>query len=347
MEHPGKKRLNPIVYALVVASVFALLAVPFLLEEEEAGSIVYSRVLMGTTVEITLWGGDEKVLDRAAGAAFTEIARLEDIFSSYRPGSDVSRVSRNAGKGPVEVSPEVVEVVQTALRISEISGGAFDPTVGALAGLWGWSGESGVAPPVEEVEGLLPLVDYRKVSVDRAKNTVELEEPGMVLNLGGVAKGYIVSKAIEKLKAGGAERGIIKAGGDLAVFQTRGRRPFVIGIKHPREEASLMGRVEVVSGAVTTSGDYERYFIEDGVRYHHILDPSTGYPARGTMSVTVVAEEPVLADALSTAVFVMGSKEGLGVIEGFSGVEAVVVDSDGTVHTSTGFRGTVRDHITP
>ncbi|MFQ5464390.1 MAG: FAD:protein FMN transferase [Thermodesulfobacteriota bacterium] len=336
-----------IAYIIVAAVVFVILAVPLVVKKERTG-VVYTRDLMGTLVEFTLMDGAADRFDDAAEAGFAEIARLEGLLSSYSPTSDVTRISNagggggGGGGGPVRVAPEVVEVVLKALEIAELSGGAFDPTIGALAGVWGWSGESGKVPSEEELTRLLPLVDYTRIRVDEGASTVELTGPGRALNLGGVAKGYIVARAIEKLKAGGVTRGIVKAGGDLTVFQTAGRpRPFKIGIRHPRKADKLLGEAFVTSGAVTTSGDYERFFIKDGVRYHHILDPATGMPARGARSVTIVAEDPTRADALSTAVFVMGPKAGMGLIERLPGVEGVIVDSRGRVVRSSGFEGVI------
>lgn len=329
-----------IVYCAIVVSVMVLLGASLFLRREP-GSVTFTRQLMGTLVQITLMDGDEDRYRPAAYAAFDEIARLEGLFSSYQADSDVSRLSRAAGKHAVRVSPEVMEVVKEALHISRISGGAFDPTVGALAGAWGYSGEKGYVPSKEEVERLLPLVDYTAVKVDEKDGTVMLGKEGMVINLGGVAKGFIVKKAIGVLTSHGMRRGIVHAGGDMTVFQTGGERPFIIGIQHPRRKKKLLGEIFVTNGAVATSGDYERFFMKDGVRYHHILDPATGFPARASRSATVTSVDPTEADALSTAVFVMGPGAGMELIERLDGVEGVVVDTGGKVHTSSGFKGKI------
>ncbi|MDP2689621.1 MAG: FAD:protein FMN transferase [Deltaproteobacteria bacterium] len=325
-------------YAAVAVSVMALLAASYLRKDIE--SVTFSRSQMGTLVQITLMEGDESSYEAAANAAFDEISRLEGLLSSYRPESDVSRVSNAAGEKAVRVSPEVMEVIEEALMIARLSGGAFDPTVGALARAWGYSGEKGRVPAKEEVEKLLPLVDYTAVKVDAKGGTVMLAKKGMVLNLGGVAKGYIVKKAVEVLKARGMRRGIIHAGGDMTVFQTGEEKPFIIGIQHPREK-KLLGEMLVNNGAVATSGDYERFFEKDGVRYHHILDPATGFPARKSRSATVTSVNPTQADALSTAVFVMGPEKGMELIESLDKVEGVLVDGRGKVFTSSGFKGRI------
>ncbi|MBI5236749.1 MAG: FAD:protein FMN transferase [Deltaproteobacteria bacterium] len=331
------------IYSAVVIGVFFIMAIPFYYKHaaKEKDSVTYSRMLMGTIVEITVM--DETTeSDKAVTAAFAEIKRLEALFSSYMPTSDVSMVSRNAGIGPVKVSPEVIEVVEAALTVAELSSGAFDPTIGSLAPLWGFSAESGRAPKREEVDKLLPLVNYRKVTIDKAAQTIGLKERGMTLNLGGIAKGYIVGKAARSLQENGVRRGIIKAGGDMTIFQNTGsEKPMTIGIQHPRESGKLLGEAFVVNGAVATSGDYERYFMAGDKRYHHIIDPKTGFPATLTQSATIIAKDPVTADGLSTAVFVMGPDAGMALIEKLPDTEAVIVDASGRVRVSSGFKGDI------
>ncbi|MBI5563021.1 MAG: FAD:protein FMN transferase [Deltaproteobacteria bacterium] len=333
-----------IIYGLAAAAVFCVIAASILIKKgfiltRPPESLTYTRTLMGTTVELTLWdnGAD---LDQAAEAGFTEIKRLEHVLSSYDPDSDASRVTSNAGN-PVRVSHEMLGVTTAAVDAAVSSCGAFDPTVGALARLWGYSGEKGTVPSAKDVKKLLPLVDYTKITIDGAMQTIMLGKKDMSLNLGGVAKGYIVGRTAEVLKTRGVRRAIVKAGGDMFVFQDkRDRRPFIIGIQHPREKR-LLGEVYVDEGAVSSSGDYERFFTKGGVRYHHILDPATGFPADKSIAVTIVAKDPARADALSTAVFVMGPKEGMQLIEALDGVEGVIVDAKGKVHASKGFKGKI------
>ncbi len=306
-----------------------------------AQNTVYKKLLMGTVVEITMMGGDSSDYDKAADSAFTEIARLEKVFSNYKASSEVSRISEHAGEA-VAVSDDVITVVQAALKVAELSHGAFDPTVGALAGVWGFSGENKYVPGSDEIAEVLPLVNYKNVRVDEKAHTVELLNKGMTLNLGGVAKGFIVRQAALKLQESGVTKAIIKAGGDMFLVSKKsslGNANFIIGIKDPRELKKILGEAFSFRGAVATSGDYERFFMHKGTRYSHILDPKTGYPARESRSATIVTEDPTIADALSTAVFVMGPKKGLALIESLKGVEGVVVGSDGVIHNSTGFKG--------
>ncbi|WKZ32871.1 MAG: FAD:protein FMN transferase [Thermodesulfobacteriota bacterium] len=327
-------------YSIVALSVFLLLAVSILLIwRKRPEAVNYARPAMGTLVEMTLMEGEKERFDEAVDAAFREIERLEALLSSYRPDSDISRINRNAGKGPLPVSPDTFEVAKEALRVAVLTDGAFDPTVGALAGVWGPSGEKGIVPSKEEVERLLGLVGYRGVMLDENAKSIALAREGMSLNLGGVAKGYIIGNAAEELRARGVARGIVRAGGDMVVFQDNGK-PFTIGIKHPRKEG-LLGELYIENGAAPTSGDYERFFEKDGVRYHHILDPRTGFPARGAQAVTLAAEDPTTADALATGVFVMGPARGMELIERLEGVEGLIVDEDGVARVSSGFKGRI------
>lgn len=331
-----KKKL---LYISIVAFVFGLLGLT-LIRTKPTEAVVYNKMLMGTLVEITLYEEGGVDTDRAAETAFAEIERLERVFSSYIPESDVSKVSTNAGGGPLRVAPEVIEALKTAIKVSDLSEGAFDPTVGALARLWGYSGEKGAVPSRKDISKALPLVDYKKIELDEKAGTVRLAKKGMQLNLGGVAKGYIVKKAFEALKREGVGRAIIHAGGDMAVFGGSAERPFTIGIQHPREK-KLLGEAYVSDGAVSTSGDYERFFMKDGKRYHHILDPETGWPAAKTRSVTIIASDHTLADGLSTAVFVLGPEKGMALIESLGSVEGVIVDANGVVTISSGFKGKI------
>lgn len=335
------RKAHLFIYSAIVIGVFFIMAIPFYYKHAAKGkdSVTYSRMLMGTIVEITIM--DETAdSDKAVKAAFAEIKRLEALLSSYIPTSDVSMVSKNAGAGAVKVSPEVMEVMEAALAVAKLSDGAFDPTIGSLAPLWGFSAESGKVPERDEVNKLLPLVNYRKAAIDRAAQTIGLKERGMTLNLGGIAKGYIIGKAAMTLKQNNVRRGIIKAGGDMAIFQNKvSEKPMTIGIQHPREGSKFLGEAFVVNGAIATSGDYERYFMVNDTRYHHIIDPKTGFPAALAQSVTIIAKDPVTADGLSTAVFVMGPEAGMALIERLPDTEAIIVDANGHVTVSTGFKG--------
>lgn len=334
------KSVGTVLYAAVTVLVMALLAYSMFFKKD-AESVTYRKDLLGTVVEITLFEGDRLRFDSAAKAAFAEVKRLQDIFSNYNPESETTKLSKAAGEGPVKVSSEMMEVLTEALKAAKLSGGAFDPTVGALGKLWGYSGEKGSLPEKTEFEKALKLVDYRGIESDAHNSTAALKNKGMAINLGGIAKGYIAGKVAEVLKTNGVERAIVKAGGDMAVFQpAKSLKPFIIGIQDPRIKGKLIGEAHVMAGSVSTSGDYERFFMKDGVRYHHILDPKTGMPAGRARSATVVAPDGAFADALSTALFVMGAENGIKLAESL-GIGAVIVDAHGKVRVSKGFKGKI------
>jgi thiamine biosynthesis lipoprotein len=288
------------------------------------------RILMGTLVEISIVGRDEDKAAAAINDAFAEMERIENLMSKWIPESEVSKINRWAGVKPVKVSAEVLEVIQRAREISKASGGYFDISVGGLLDLWGFETSGGRVPAEVEVEQALQSVGYGAIVVDREASTVELRR-GMCIDLGGIAKGYAVDRAFEVLRSKGYGNMIVNAGGDMRVGGRKTNGPWVIGIQDPRGGSRILARFDVGDISVATSGDYERYFEADGVRYHHLLNPFTGYPGRQCRSVTIKAKDAVTADALATAVFVMGPEEGLRLIEATEGVEALIVTADGEI----------------
>jgi len=257
---------------------------------------------------------------------------LQNKFDLNLASSDIGRINASAGIGPVEVSKDTLEVIKEAIRISEISDGAFDITIGALTREWGFTDGKYRLPSTREIKEKLKLVNYNYIKISDSK--VELTRKGMLLDLGGIAKGYAVDKVCEFLKAKGVKRAIINAGGTIKTVERESKRIWKIGIKDPTGKKEILGVLYLNSGkAVATSGDYERYFVKDGIRYHHLLDPKTGYPSNLCRSVTVVSERAVEADALSTAIFVLGPKDGLNLAKRL-GVGVVIVDSDNNIFIS-------------
>lgn len=312
------------------------------------GPQVYQRsqVLMGTVVTLKVVARDPERAHQAMEATFREIRRLEQLLSTYIPESDLSRVNAYAGLHPVRVAPEVMEVLQDALEVYRITRGAFNIAVGPAVARWGIPDHPRV-PSREELASLRPMVDLESVVLDPEKGTVYLPRKGMRLDVGGLGKGFASDRAYQVLRRYGIQGGIIAVAGDLRVFGHRpDGRPWKVGIRHPRREGWL-ARLDMEEGAVSTSGDYERYFMLNGIRYHHILDPRTLWPVRGIQSVTVLATQSVWADALATGVFVLGPQEGARLIESlrtsrqpaFRGLEAVIVDEKGQIWVSPGLRG--------
>jgi thiamine biosynthesis lipoprotein len=310
--------------------VVVVLAVTFMTRRRvDTDDAVEHRFAMGTFVSVTVTSPDAAVRRDATTAAFAEVERIEALTTRYSEDSEVSRLnSLSEGYAGESVDPDVARLVEMSLDVAADSDGAFDITVAPLVELWPLDDEDFSLPDVEAVDEALLSVDWQAVQVDATTNTMTVL-PGTRLDLAGVAKGYAVDRAAAALERAGVVRGMVDAGGDIGFVGTPPHEGWwYAGIKHPREEG-LLGVVQLDGGSVATSGDYQRFVEVGGVRYHHIIDPSTGWPARGLVSVTVVSESCALADALATAVFVMGAERGMALIERTPGAEAVIATADG------------------
>lgn len=305
------------------------------------------RACMGTRCTIAVLHDDAAAVELAVSRAMAEIARLDAMMTTWTPGSEVSRINAGAGSGEgVAVSPETFEVLERSLWIAEQSSGAFDITVGAFKGLWKFDEDNdGSLPRRADVLARLPLVDYRGLALDASRRTARLVMPGQSITLGGIAKGLIVDRAVAKLRASGLEDFLVQAGGDMYAAGRRGDRPWRVGIQdpragggHARSADTSFALLPLENSAFNTSGDYERFVIHGGKRYHHILDPKSGQPVSHTRSVTVLAPTSLLADTLDTAVFVLGADRGMKLIASVPGAEAVIVDAGNRVHVSPGLR---------
>ncbi len=294
-----------------------------------------ARPLMGTIVGVTVRGDDPVRLEQVVGDVFAELGRLEGVLSEWSPTSPVSRVNDAAGTRPVAVPVEVIEVLEVAAQVARATDGAFDPTWAALAPSWRLDAPDFRLPDRRTVAMLQRLVDYRDVIVDAEMRTVLLRRRGMRLGLGGIAKAYIAERGADLARASGVHDVLVDAGGDIVARGDRGRRPWVAGVRDPSQRAALLAAVELREEALVTSGDYEHFVTIDGTRYHHLLDPRTGWPATGCRSATVVASSGALADALATGLFVLGAG-GLGLVSAWNGVAAMVVCEDGSVRVSEG-----------
>ncbi|MDR4459907.1 MAG: FAD:protein FMN transferase [Nitrospirales bacterium] len=301
-----------------------------------------SQMLMGTVVFVTAVGADERIAQRAAKAGLDEIRRLEELLSTWIPTSELSQVNAAAGRESIQVSQETFDVLMQSLKMAELTQGAFNIALGPAVNAWNVSGE-GQVPPQEDLEALRPQIELSNVQLDETTRSVWLRRPGMSIDVGGIGKGYAADLAVKVMRTTGATAGVVALSGDIKTF---GRMPdaqrFVFGIQHPRkEQGEVLGRIELEDEAVSTAGDYQRYFMRDGVRFHHILDPQTLHPARGCQSVTIIAKEGVMADGLDTGIFVMGPDQGMALIESLPDVEGVIVDQEGTVLVSSGLKNRV------
>ena len=325
------------------------IGVLLLLQAQRFETVAQKQFLMGTFVEVKVIGEDRAELERAINAAFNEIKRIEHQMSRQGDG-ELGKVNREAASQPVSISDELLFVLQEALEYKALTEGKFDVSIGNVVDAWGfkedWDGV-GRVPSREELEAL--LTPSRDIIIDPANKTVQFSSAAVEIDLGGIAKGYAVDRAIEVLKAHKIKGALVNAGGNIRVYGQRPesflyfferRRPFVIGIQHPRKEDAVLGAIELQDDmAVATSGDYQRYFFKDGIRYHHIFDPHTGRPANEAISATVIAPTAIEADALSTAVFVLGPQKGMELIEKLEDVEGIIVTPEGKIFKSSGFRG--------
>lgn len=295
-----------------------------------------TRPLMGTEVSVHLWSEDAEQGQEALEAVFAETARIDRLMSTYKDDSEISRVNRVAATRAVAVGEELFQLIQRSLDISVLTLGAFDITFDSVGQHYDF--RSRQRPDSETVETERENIDYRYVRLTKASGTVAFLKEGVRINLGGIAKGYVVERGVDILRHLGVQHAIVSAGGDSRLLGDRRGRPWMVGIRDPRNDGQVAISVPLVDEAISTSGDYERYFDEDGVRYHHIIQPTTGVPASGVHSATVFGPDAVITDALSTSVFVMGVKRGLTLIGTLPDYESIVIDSEGRVYYSDGLQ---------
>ena len=293
-----------------------------------------SRPMLGTEISVYLWHDNDAEGRRLMEAVFAETARIDAVMSTYRPESRISDINRRAAAESVDAGPELYGLIEQSLDISVLTGGAFDITYESVGQHYDFRERR--RPDADTVEREKSRIDYRLVELDPVSNGVRFGKPGVRINLGGIAKGYVVERGVELLRRAGVRNAVVTAGGDSRLLGDRRGRPFVVGIRDPRVDGEVAISLPLEDEAISTSGDYERYFEEDGVRYHHILQPSTGEPAAGVHSATVIGPDAVMTDALSTSVFVMGVDEGLRLIAGLPEYESIVIDASGRIYYSDG-----------
>lgn len=293
---------------------------------------------MGTVISVFFWTDDEVAAARAADAVFAEMKRIDGVMTTWTPDSEVSRINAAAGLQPVAVGEETFAVIDRAMRVARATRGVFDITVGAFQGLWKFDQDMDqTLPTATEVKQRLARVGYRKVVLDAAKRTVFLKQRGMAITLGGIAKGYAVDRCVALLHERGFTSFMVQAGGDMYIAGKKGAAPWTVAIRDPRgSPGTFFAASEVEDHSFSTSGDYERGFVKAGVRYHHILDPKTGQPARASRSVTVRAKDAFTADAWSKVLFILGYEKSLALIkrEKLTDFEVVWVDAGNVVKTT-------------
>lgn len=307
------------------------------------------QFLMDTLVSIKVYGDDPAALKAAVAAAYSEMHRIADLVDHFPvPGSvdcqnsDVCRINEAAGIKPVHVDADTLAMLLLAKKYHDLSAGAFDVTIGPVMDLWGFAGKNPRVPAPQLIAESLTLVDNDSFIVNSQEQTVYLQRVGMKLDLGALAKGYATEKALQALEKYGIKKALIDAGGNIRVLGTNARNtPWRIGIKDPRKGDAMVAVVALEEdAAAVTSGDYYRYFEVNGKRYHHILDPRSGYPANENMTVTVVTKDAGLADVLSTTLFVLKGEEALALAEKL-GVELFLVNAEGRILHTPGLSGQI------
>ena len=291
------------------------------------------RDIMGTRVSAELWHADSTLAAECGEKVFREIRRIDALMSSYKPSSELSRINDNATIEAVEISTEMASLIERSLYFSKLSNGAFDITYASIG--YAYDYRQGISPDDDLVAETLDAIDYRHIELDG--NRIRFNDGEVRIDLGGIAKGYAVDRAIEIVNQCGIETALISAGGDSRIIGDRRGRPWMIGIKHPRSEDDIALRLPLSDSAISTSGDYERFFVDDGERVHHIINPTTGRSAGSSWSATVTGPDAMTTDALSTTIFILGAVDGIALIESLEGIDAIIIDARGKVHYSSGF----------
>jgi len=293
-----------------------------------------TEAIMGTEVRVELWADDQSAGNDAIAAVMAEMRWVDANMSPFRPDSELSRLNARAARESVPVSRELFDLIERSLWFSRATGGAFDVTFSSVGYLYDYRKYQ--HPSEAQIAAALPGVNYRHLILDDKAGTIRYARQGVRVDLGGIGKGYAVDRSIDLLKARGIAHAIVTAGGDTRVLGDRRGRPWNVGIRDPRNRGKVIALMPLVDEAISTSGDYERYFVENGVRYHHIINPRTGKSVKGIRSVTIVGPDATTTDGFSTSVFVMGVKEGMKLVKRTKGIEAVIVDDRGHSHYSPG-----------
>jgi len=291
--------------------------------------------IMGTRITVELWSEDADKANQAIDAVLDEMRHVDESMSTYKPTSELSLVNANAAAAPMHITKELFDLLTTAAQYSVLTEGAFDITYASVGYLYDFRRH--IRPDEAQIDKALPAVDYRHVLLDAQRQTVRFSQQGVRIDLGGIAKGYAVDRGIDVLKARGYTRAYVSAGGDSRIIGDRFGKPWMVGIRDPRKEpGTVITRIPLVDAAISTSGDYERFFDEDGVRYHHIIDPKTGHSASKVRSATVIGPYAIRTDGLSKTAFVLGPDEAMKIYNSIEDIDAIIVKLDGTVIYSKG-----------
>jgi FAD:protein FMN transferase len=294
------------------------------------------EAIMGTAIRVELWHEEPAKGRAAVDAVMEEMHRIDRAMSPFKPESELSRINREAAMAPVPISEEMFELLARSVAFSKLSEGAFDITFASVGCMFDYHNR--VKPTEEEIAAALPGFNYRHIRLERQGRTIQFAQRGVQIDLGGIAKGYAVDNCVALLRERGVRQALVVAGGDSRVLGDRRGRPWMIGIRDPRRKDAMVATMPLVDAAISTSGDYERYFEVNGVRHHHILDPRTGKSATGARSVTIIGPDATTTEGISKSVFIMGPERGIRFAESLPGIDAVIIDADGEMHTTAGLR---------
>lgn len=310
-----------------------------------------TRSSMYTIVSITVSSDSKSKAKEAINNAFKELDRLEKMLNFYSDKSEVSKINKFASERPVKVSKETIEIISKAIYVSDKTNGAFDITMSPVIQLWDFKNKT--IPNHKTIEDRLKLVGYNYISIDQTKSEVSFKKKGLQINLGGILKGYAADRAVNILKKHGIKSGIVAIAGDIKTFGKRPNgEPWRIGIQNPRAAEQplkplknamdeIVATIELSDMSISTSGDYERFFEKDGVRYHHLLSPQTGYPAKGLQSVSIITQDCVFTDAFATGIFIAGLQKGMEILKE-NGLDGVIIDKDGNIHATEGAKDIIK-----
>ncbi|MES9861003.1 MAG: FAD:protein FMN transferase [Candidatus Thiodiazotropha sp. LLP2] len=290
--------------------------------------------IMGTQIGVELWHKDRQMGELAVAAVMDEFRRLDEKLSPYKESSELSLVNRMAAEGSVSISGELFHLLEESQKYAELTQGAFDITFASIGHQYDY--RTGKKPSRESTAQTLPLIDYRHIQLKSEDHSVLFRKAGVRIDLGGIAKGYAVDQGIELLRERGIDHALISAGGDSRLIGDHQGRPWHIGIQAPRNQEAMAAVLPLSDTAISTSGDYERFFEADGIRYHHIITPKTGNSARDVQSVTILGPNTTRTDALSTSIFVLGAEAGMALVDRLDDVEAVIIDNQGHLLSSKG-----------
>ncbi len=293
--------------------------------------------VMGTRAKVEFESNSPKLAHQLLENVVLEMNRVDKLMSPYKPKSELSILNKNAAKGYVKISQELFDLLIKSEEYSKLTGGVFDVTFSSVGYLYDYRKES--KPDAGTIESLKSSINFKSIQLKPDATEVKFLDENTKIDLGGIAKGHAVDQCIELLKRHGIKNAFVSAGGDSRVIGSKGDRLWYIGIKHPRDEQKLIVNMPLQEVAISTSGDYERFFEKDGVRYHHIIDPKTGDSARNSQSVTILADSSVDADALSTSIFILGAEKGMALVNQLPNVSAVIIDQQGKMTFSDDLTG--------